>query len=652
MASGVASLSRFWTPSERTPVEIARARRSFTINFAVALAGLALIWFLPDYVNLPPSVFRMLTLTYLAGVSVIGMNLVFGLAGQPTLGPAATYAVGAYVSGLLAAKAGWDPWLSIPVGIAAAAVVGVIIGVPALRVGGFYLAMVTAFAAQAVPATVNIFHTITGGDDGLVGIPGIHLGGADLDLFGRYRLAIIALALTALLAAGIARSAWGRWFRTLTVSEVGTSALGVSVYQAKVIAFLLSAIFGGLAGALYAHFQLVISPASFSFDLSLVLFASCVIGGLGTLWGPVLGTVFFFLGPHYLLPQQWGAAWAQVIYGVVLMLAVIIIPDGLAPLVRSAGVRLLPYLPFHEKLGDPKPPASPDNSGATRAISKLPALLQRAKAAREAGTGTAVLKATGVSKRFGGVRALKDAGVEVESGRITALIGPNGSGKTTLLNACCGYIAPDSGSITILGHDVSKDPAYKRARLGMARTFQQPILFPSLNGAQGVMVGYANRRPSPWSSLLYLPQSLRHEREAAARAEGILCALGVEHLLLKKGQAMSLAESRILDLARALALDPLVLILDEPAAGLDADEVAVLAAMIRAARDAGVGVLLVEHDVAFVLNLADKITVLDQGAVIADGSPADVKNDPKVAAAYFGNVASDAEEPAAEGIRA
>ena len=647
MASGIATLGRFLTPSERTPAEIARARRSFTVNFVVAVAGLALLWFLPDYMDLPPSVFRMLTLTYLAAISVIGMNLVFGLAGQPTLGPAATYAVGAYVSGLLAAKAGWDPWFSIPVGILAATVVGVIIGVPALRVGGFYLAMVTAFASQAVPATVNIFHSITGGDDGLVGIPGIRLGSQDLDLFGRYRLAIIALALMALLAAGIARSAWGRWFRTLTVSEVGTSALGVSVYQAKVIAFLLSAIFGGLAGALYAHFQLVISPAAFSFDLSLILFASCVIGGLGTLWGPILGTVFFFLGPHYLLPQQWGAAWAQVIYGVVLMLVVILIPEGLAPLVRNLGKRM-PYLPFREQLGDPK--QSSARTAASRALNKLPSLLHRATAAREAGNTTAVLEAKGVSKRFGGVRALKNATVEVVAGQITALIGPNGSGKTTLLNACCGYIGPDEGSITILGRDVSKDPAYKRARLGMARTFQQPILFPSLNGTQGVMVGYADRRPSPWSALFYLPQSLRHERAAATRAEAILCALGVEHLILKKGEAMSLAESRILDLARALALDPLVLILDEPAAGLDADEVKVLAAMIRAARDAGVGVLLVEHDVAFVLDLADRITVLDQGAVIADGKPGDVKNDPKVAAAYFGTVASDAEEPAAEGI--
>lgn len=651
MAFAAATWGRFWSPGESTPREVARARRSFTVNLGVALFGLLMLWFLPDYVDLPPSVFRMLTLTSLAAISVIGMNLVFGLAGQATLGPAATYAVGAYVSGLLAAKVGWSPWASIPVGIAAAGLAGVVIGVPALRVGGFYLAMVTAYAAQAVPATVNIFHSITGGDDGLVGIPGIPIGGSEIDIFGRYRLAIAAMALTALLAAGIARSAWGRWFRTLTVSEIGTSALGVSVYQAKVIAFLLSAIFGGLAGALYAHFQVVISPAAFSFDLSLTLFASCVIGGLGTLWGPVLGTIFFFLGPHYLLPQQWGAAWAQVIYGVVLMLAVIIIPQGLAPLVSGAG-RRLPWQPARQLLGEPPAVLRKAADAPVRAGSDLPSLLGRAHAALEAGSVDAVLEARGVSKRFGGVQALRQASVVVQSGRITALIGPNGSGKTTLLNACCGYIAPDEGTIQILGRDVLKDPAYKRARLGMARTFQQPILFPSLNGTQGVMVGYADRRPSPWSALLYLPSSLHHERAAAERAEAILEALGVGHLLLKKGEAMSLAESRILDLARALALDPLVLILDEPAAGLDADEVAVLAAMIRAARDAGVGVLLVEHDVAFVLELADHVTVLDQGSVIADAPPESIKHDPRVAAAYFGNVESDVAEPAAAEVQA
>jgi ABC-type branched-subunit amino acid transport system ATPase component/ABC-type branched-subunit amino acid transport system permease subunit len=638
---GLATVNRLWFARPGLPLEIARSQKRYAINFGVALAGLLLLWFLPDYMDLPNSVFRMLTLTMLYTIGIMGLNLVFGYAGQVTLGPAAVYAVGAFVSGVLSAKQGWSPLASVPAGVVAAAVVGVLIGVPALRVGGFYLAMVTAFAAQAVPATANIFKDLTGGQDGLIGIPPFKLGDSPIDIFARYRLAILLMALTALLVAAMARSAWGRWFRCLTVSEVATSALGVSVYRAKVVAFLLSAIFGGLAGAVYAHFQQVISPFEFGFDLSLTLFASLVIGGLGTLWGPVLGTFLFFLGPHYLLPDRWGPAWAQVIYGVVLILVMLVIPDGVAGVVPA----LRRYLPFPQAQphATVQPPKTGTDYGAS--VAALPngardvmaALLKRPE--RHDG---AALQAVGVVKHFGGVRALENASLSVESGRITALIGPNGSGKTTLLNACSGFITPGEGKIFLAGRDVTQLPAYRRAQLGLARTFQQAVVFRHLTGAESVMAGYAEHRPSALSALFSLPSSRRHEREGAARAEAILDGLGAAHLVTKSGEDLSLAESRILDIARALAARPLVLLLDEPAAGLDLAEVEVLAGIIRAARDAGVGVLLVEHDVAFVISLADTVVVLDQGQVISEGTPEAIRADERVVAAYFGAV-----EPAA-----
>ncbi len=609
------------------PIEIGLARRRFVRGAAIALIGAALLWIVPDVVKFPPSVWRLVAVTLLYVIAVMGLNLVFGLAGQVTLGPAAVFAAGAYVSGILTARASWDPWLSVVAGIAAAGVIGVLIGAPALRVGGFYLAMVTAIAAQTIPAGANIARTLTGGQDGLVGIRPLTLAGDPLDSVGRYRLALVAALVVALLVANVARSAWGRWFRCLTASEVGTTALGVSVYQAKVVAFLLSAVFGGLAGALYALFQGVVSPMEFNFDLSLTLFASLVIGGLGSLWGPVLGTTLFVLGQHYLLPSAWGPIWTQVVYGAVLIGVMVVLPEGAA----SAGHALAPLRVWPPGRGRAR--ALLASSGASTDAAALRDLLS------SAGRGTrgeVVLRAEHVRKRFGGVQALRDAYVEVSAGTITALIGPNGSGKTTLLNVCCGFTSSETGRVMLRGADVARTAAYRRARAGMARTLQHAVLFPQLTGAQAVMAAYGEGRPSPWAAMFALPSSALHERAAAGRAEAILAALGASHLITKRGRAMSLAETRMLDLARALASDPVVLLLDEPAAGLDLGELDLVAGVVRGARDAGIGVLLVDHDVSFVTQLADRVIVLDQGDVIYDGAPAGVRSDAKVAAAYFG----------------
>jgi ABC-type branched-subunit amino acid transport system ATPase component/ABC-type branched-subunit amino acid transport system permease subunit len=620
-------------------LELLQRRRTFWINSVAALGFTAIVWMLP-VTSLAPSDIRYFGNIMLAGISIMGLNIVFGFAGQPTLGPAATYCVGAYTAGLLTAKQGWPPVLSVLAGVGAALVVGALIGMPALRVGGFYLAMVTAIAAVSIPAfiSLNDVKSYTGGEDGLV-VPPMEVGGTTLTEDQMFRVILVATLVMALLAANITRSAWGRWFRTVAVSQVGTAALGVSVYRSKVYAFLLSAAFGGLAGGLYAHYQLVISPLEFGFDLSLVMFAAAVIGGLGTLWGPILGTAFYYLLQKYGLPEERvEPEWNQIVYGALLIVIMILIPLGLVDALRRIWRWILRLVPPARKALEARSLthdivlAAPDPE---RTHQLLPPLLTRA-GGRQA--HSVALEATGVTKNFGGVRALDGAGVTARSGEITALIGPNGSGKTTLLNVCSGFLRPDAGTVTLGGEVVTSAKAHARAAHGLARTFQQPIVFRSLNGAENVMAGYGLRRPTPGEAMFALPRSRRHEREAAEHAEALLDALGMGHLILKPAALATLAEARIIDLARALALDPIAILLDEPAAGLDHEEIAVLEAMVRAARQAGVGVLLVEHDVGFVIRLADHVVVLDRGRVIAGGLPEEIRNDENVRVAYFGEV--------------
>jgi ABC-type branched-subunit amino acid transport system ATPase component len=285
-------------------------------------------------------------------------------------------------------------------------------------------------------------------------------------------------------------------------------------------------------------------------------------------------------------------------------------------------------------------PTDRRSAGARRAVAsrtraELPALLGRAA---NQDRSRPALVAEEVVVRFGGVVAVDGARLEIPPGKVTALIGPNGSGKTTLLNVCSGFQTPDAGRIELGGVDVSKSPPHRRAAAGLARTFQQPIVFSDLSGAENVMAGEMRERPSSVSAALRLPSSLRHERIAATRAEALLSALGVEHLIDSSASKSSVADSKILDLARALALDPLVLLLDEPAAGLGLDEIAMLEALVRATADAGVAVLLVEHDVAFVGRIADRVVALERGRVIAEGTPAEVRSHPDVLRSYFGDV--------------
>jgi branched-chain amino acid transport system permease protein len=618
-----------------TSVEQRLRRQRFYLNAGLAAVGLALLWALPYFGGLAPADLDEFALAMIYASAIMGLNLVFGLAGQVTLGPAAVFAVGAYASGLASVHWHWNVWVSLVAGTGAATVVGLLIGFPALRVGGFYLAIVTALAAQTIPTLAELFPSVTGGDNGLIGISPLSFGRSSLSGSVPYHVVVAALALCALGVGNVARSSWGRWFRALGSSEVATAALGVSVYRAKLVAFVMSAVFGGLAGGVYAHYQLIIDPTQFTFTLSVALFSALIIGGLGLLWGPVLGAFLYVLGPYFLLPRS-GGVWVQVGYGAILIVLMAAVPTGLAGALgrlASAGTRRLGARAAARAPGGPPGRPSPSDGPGTD-VAALGHLLGRA--GRQGRHGPA-LEVRGVSKRFGGVQALDSVSLELAPGQVTALIGPNGSGKTTLLNVCSGHLAPDSGAVVLEGRDVSSAPAHRRAAMGLARTFQRAVAFPALSWTQSVMTGCAEARPTPWGAMLGVGAHRRHERLAAQRAEQLLGALGVGHLVGQPSHAATLAEARVAELARALALDPLVLMLDEPAAGLDLAETGVLGQVVAQAARAGVAVLLVEHDVAFVTQLADRVVVLDRGRLIFAGSPAEALRHPEVAAAYFGS---------------
>jgi branched-chain amino acid transport system permease protein len=614
------------------------------------VAAVVVVVFLLPY-TMKASSADVVVLAMVYAMTVMGLNLVFGIAGQVTLGPAAVFAVGAYTAGLLSVHSGIGPVLSTVAAIVIATIAGTIIGIPALRVGGFYLAMITALLANAIPSLANLYPSWDGGQNGLSPIRPLGIGHTQFSGKGAYWAVATILFLVALLVANVAHSSWGRWFRALSVSEPGTNALGVSVYRAKLVAFSLSAAFGGLAGAIYAHYEGIIDSTQFGFNLSLILFASLVIGGLGSLWGALIGPFFYVLGPYFAFPDS-GGEWVQIAFGAFIVVFMIVMRGGLVELLnRLAGLisryvvapiraRATPsrHLTNAELPADGVEPRPARLAPVAAAPSDTDAFLRGFLTRASGGPrGTAILMARDVVKRFGGVRALDDVSIEINAGEITALIGPNGSGKTTLLNICSGHLKPDAGTVLLDGHDVTAVPAYQRTKMGLARTFQRTVVFFGLTWLQSVMSGWARRRPNVIEAMFTLPRSRAYEREAAGRADALLRNLGLGRLIDVSPYAGTLAEARLVELARTLALDPIVLLLDEPAAGLDLEELAILERTIAAVARAGVAVLLVEHDLAFVTRLADRSIVLDTGKIIFEGDPEAAQRDDAVSEAYFGS---------------
>jgi branched-chain amino acid transport system ATP-binding protein/branched-chain amino acid transport system permease protein len=543
-------------------------------------------------------------------VLVAGLNLVVGFAGHLAIGYVALLTLGAYTTSVLVAGNVMPP---VPVFVAlvaaggVGAVFGVIVGLPALRLRTFYFAMSTLGFATIVTQIALAWQSVTGGG---IGIVGPEFPAPFNTPWGFYYLCIGFAAVSTWMSANVAHSRFGRALIAIRDAEVAAEATGISKSKLLIAIFLFAGALAAFAGGLFASLQTYITPDAFTFDLSVLFFIAILIGGRGSILGPMLGTIILTILPEIAAPL---AAWSTFLYAVLLLLIVLVMPGGIAAL-----------LDFRNR----RPLAS------NRAIVPRPAALADVL---HKTAGGKMLSLRDIVLTFGNVRAIDGLDLDVLPGKIHGLIGPNGSGKTTTLNVISGYYASKGGTL-MLGDEALPpgQPALRAAR-GIARTFQTPRVIGEASVLQNVMVGGTIEGQATFvEALLSLPRHHRDERALAAQARALLGVVGLEPLADVRADRLQHSELRFIEIARALMLQPDFLLLDEPAAGLSNDEITRLGALIRAISRRGTSVLLVEHHADLIFEICDQVTVLNLGRILAAGTSAEIRVHKEVVSAYLG----------------
>jgi branched-chain amino acid transport system permease protein len=629
----------------------ARIRRAL---IALALVALAVFPLVSDDLYYQ----AMLILTFLLAIGATGWNIMGGYAGYISLGNSAFIGLGAYTTGILAAKDNVSPFLGCLVGGLVAAVAAAILSLVTRRTRGMYFIIVTFAALQLLGIVATIWSGLTGGSQGLaLPVPTWPLAYQNWPFYYPL-LALLVLAVA--VSAWVRRSKLGLGLFAIADDEDKAAGLGLATNAYKLIAFVLGGTFLGVAGGIYAYYVTFLNvSAVFDIVTSMLIVLAALLGGRGTLWGPVLGA--FIIEPlANLTSTSLGGANAGAIrlllFGGLLGLVVLFLPRGLIPTVSGwknqrhshdqqqpdpERLRLTPSGTITPEDGHPQDPVRPSHlldddrrNGKSAPVAPDPAAL--------ALTGT-VLEVRALSRSFGGLRAVDDVDLDLAPASVTGLIGPNGSGKTTLFNLIDGTVRPSSGRLTLAGHRVDRAGRHGRAHAGLARTYQLPRLFPSLTVLENVVL--SERRLS--LARLFLPRVTAAER---ARAMPVLADLGLTQHASTSPAALSYGQRKLIELAQVLWLAPAVVLLDEPAAGISPALSQRLAGLIRKLRAEGVGVLLVEHDVAFLASLSDRVYVMANGKIIASGTVAEVSADQAVVDAYLGDqVALAAGNPIAVG---
>jgi ABC-type branched-subunit amino acid transport system ATPase component/ABC-type branched-subunit amino acid transport system permease subunit len=563
--------------------------------------------------------------TFMLGVQAVSWNIISGYAGYVSLGHSAFLGIGSYTAAIIALHTGVNPLWVAPLGGVVAVVLAILIGTVVLRTHGHAFVIITIALLLSAQIVATNWRSLTNGSDGIT-LP-LPPWSRDIQNIPFYLIMLFLLALTVLFSALIRRTKFGTGLVAIREDEGKAAAIGVNTTRYKVTAYAASSFFIGVAGGVYAYFLTFLNPVgSFAILGSVTIVLAALAGGRGTLYGPVVGAFIVGIGSE--MATVYGGSSSRVlIFGLALTIIVLFLPDGLLPTSQKAWRR---YRPVDTEFTDQAGALGAGTMQMRDRALAAAVVAAEVEASAEKLAGKPLLEVRGASKTFGGLVAVDGADLIVMQGTITALIGPNGSGKTTLFNLVTGAMKADSGEVWLDGTRIDRMKPWERGHLGLARTFQTTRLFRSMTVLENLVAPLPDAR---WSTMLK-PSVAGHE---ADRARELLAFVGMEKFASQSAGALSYGQQKLVELAQVLMLEPRLVLLDEPAGGVNPSLVGRLVEIVRDLNRQGVTFLVVEHNIPMVLELCDPVIVFSHGKAIAEGPPQTIREDPAVLDAYLGD---------------